>query len=447
MERILEEAAKRADAAEAYELTTLSRGVGYESNVLKRISEKEAKGVGLRVIKDGKLGHVTASKMDEPRALAEKAVALASLGEEAGFDFPGPASVPSLDLASAATESLSMEAMIETSRGAVEKLRAHDDALMVDAGCGTGMERVRLHNTAGFQGAFTKWTAGFGVSASLVEENNILHLWKPANGLAPHPDPLSLADRLIEDLEVARVNVSIPSGKYRAIITPAALADILMAFLPAVNGKAVAKGTSPLKDRLGETLFDPRFTLRDDGLHAQGVCSQPFDDEGVPVQSKPIVEKGVLKTFVADLKNAGLIGMAPGGNGSREKPLEREKTFGAAPAPAVWNVILEPGETSYETMLAETSLGLEIHNISGILLGNLINGDFSGMLEMAFKVVDGERVGRVKDVMIAGNFYSLFKDRLVDFEDRQTWTGNFGGSSGAYLLPHACVADLDAAAK
>jgi PmbA protein len=447
MEQILEAAKKKAEKAEVFSLETLTRSVSYEAGVLKRISEKESRGVGLRVIADGRLGHIATSKLDVPEKTAEKAVALAALGEKAAFTFPGPAELPSLNLSRPEAEALTVETMVETGREAVEKLRAYHPKLKVSAGYGTGFGRIRLLNTSGFEGEVEVLAVGYGAGGSLVEGDNIVQCGKSIIGLTPPADPLGLVDGVIEKLDLARKTVSFPSGKFRAILTPVALADVLMAFLPAANGKAVAKGMSPLKDKRGAQILDPRITIVDDGLHPDGVCSQPFDDEGLPIRRKTIVEKGVLKTFVNDLRSAAQLGAEPTGNGTREKPLEREKTFGAPPSPNVWNVILEPGSMAYETMLSETELGLEIHSISGILLGNLINGDFSGTLDMAFKVEKGERVGRVKNVMVAGNFYSLFKDRLIDLESKQTWTGSFGGDVGAYLLPHAYVNDLDCASK
>ncbi|MHC4600147.1 MAG: TldD/PmbA family protein, partial [Planctomycetota bacterium] len=437
MEKILEAAKKKAEAAEVFSLETLTRSVGYEAGVLKRISEKESRGVGLRVLAGGKMGHVATSKLDAPEKAAEKAVALAELGEEASFAFPGPSELPALNLMHPETEALTVDAMVETCGEAVEKLRVYHPELKVSAGYGTGSEKIRIINTSGFEGGIEVLALGFGAGGLLVEGDNIVACGKSHIGLKPPTDPMGLVDVVIEKLDLARKIVPFPSGKFRAILTPVALADILMAFLPAANGKAVAKGMSPLKDKLGVQILDPRITLVDDGLHPEGVCSQPFDDEGLPVRRKTIVEKGVLKTFITDLRSAAQLGVEPTGNGVREKPLEREKTFGAPPAPNVWNVVLEPGTLSYESMVANTELGVEIHAISGILLGNLINGDFSGTLSMAFKVEKGERVGRVKDVMVSGNFYSLFKDRLIDLESKQTWTGNFGGDVGAYLLPHA----------
>ncbi|MCU0724085.1 MAG: TldD/PmbA family protein [Planctomycetes bacterium] len=448
IERILDEAARRADAAEVFSLETLTKDVGFQSGVLQRASEKETSAASLRVIAGGKLGHIAASRLDRPAELAEKAVRLAEFGEAAGFVFAGKASgLPALPLSRPQAAGLTLEAMIEASRAAVERVLAYDPGLKVGAGYGTGWERIRIRTTGGFEGAFERTVAGFGVSGSLAEEGNLLGLGKSVQGLLPPADPVKLADQLVEDFRIARRPASIPSGRHRVILAPAAFADVLMALLPAVDGKAVAKGLSPLKAKLGETVLDPRFTLRDDGLHPDGVCSQPFDDEGVPVRAKAVVERGVLKTFLTDLKSASMLKTASTGNAAREKPLERSKAAGAPPHPEVWNVIVDAGDLSYERMLRETALGLEIHEISGILLGNLINGDFSGTLEMAFLVRNGERVGRVKDAMVAGNFYELFRNRLVAFESDREWTGMFGGGVGSFLLPRACLADVDVTSK
>ncbi|MHC5038516.1 MAG: TldD/PmbA family protein [Planctomycetota bacterium] len=447
MDRMLEEAAKRSEAAEVFLLESHTRSVGFSNSVLKRISEKESRGAGLRVIAGGKLGHVAASRFDVPEVLAEKAASQAALGEPVAFAFPGPSEIPALSLVHEKTKALTQDEMIAVSREAVDRIRAYDSGVKVDTGYGTGWERIRIRNTVGFEGAFERLGVGFGVGATLVEEGNIVHVGRTYQGIVPPPDPGKLVDGTIKDLDVARRNVAFPSGKHRAILMPSAMADILMAFLGAISGDAVAKGTSPLKGKLGQAILDEQFTLMDDGLHPEGICSQPFDDEGLPVHRKPIVKNGVLETFLTDLKSAAKLGVEPGGNGTREKPLEREKTFSAPPFPSPWNIVLEPGTLTYEQMLAETDLGLEIHVISGILLGNLINGDFSGTLELAYCIEKGERTGRVKDVMIAGNFYSLFKDRLMGLESTSTWTGNFGGDVGAFLLPKVLVADLDAASK
>ena len=99
MDAILDAAMKKADAAEVFYLSKGSRSVGFENGELKRISEKESTGVGLRVLKDGRIGHVAASKLDDPDALADRAVELAALNEPVGFGFaagmpPNEAQVP-----------------------------------------------------------------------------------------------------------------------------------------------------------------------------------------------------------------------------------------------------------------------------------------------------------------------------------------------------------------
>ena len=114
LDRIIEEAKKRAQAAECYALETHSVSVGFESNRLKRISEKESRGVGLRVIAGGKMGHIAASKLDDPALLAEKAVSLAALGEPAEFAVPGASDLPNLDMDRPSASGVTVPSMIAT---------------------------------------------------------------------------------------------------------------------------------------------------------------------------------------------------------------------------------------------------------------------------------------------------------------------------------------------
>ena len=65
----------------------------------------------------------------------------------------------------------------------------------------------------------------------------------------------------------------------------------------AFNGKAVLEGASPLRDKLGEQVFDKKLSLWDDATIAYGVGSYPLDDEGVPGQRLPLVANGVVMRF------------------------------------------------------------------------------------------------------------------------------------------------------
>jgi PmbA protein len=169
-----------------------------------------------------------------------------------------------------------------------------------------------------------------------------------------------------------------------------------------LNGKEVYKGTSPLARKVGEKLFDEKITVVDDGTIDGKFASASYDDEGMPHQRNVLVENGVLKSFIYDLKTAAQSGVKSTGNASRG--------LFNPPEPSNTNFIIQPGETSLKDMLSSIDEGILVEDVLGLGQGNIISGAFSNPLALAFKIEKGEIVGRVKDMSIAGNIYDLLKN-------------------------------------
>src|SRR3989304_4726588 len=98
MEEILALAAKAADAAEVFSLSTEETQVRFESNRLKQLQTNQSASVALRIVRNGRLGYATAAGEADPRALVAAAVETAEFGMEARFDFPGASAYPAVDL-------------------------------------------------------------------------------------------------------------------------------------------------------------------------------------------------------------------------------------------------------------------------------------------------------------------------------------------------------------
>ena len=91
IEAILESAGKRFEQAEVFEESTDSVSVTFEDNRLKEITARQTHGVGLRVIREGRIGFASTTDLREPGRLVDMAEASAHYGDEARFDFPaGP---------------------------------------------------------------------------------------------------------------------------------------------------------------------------------------------------------------------------------------------------------------------------------------------------------------------------------------------------------------------
>jgi PmbA protein len=192
----------------------------------------------------------------------------------------------------------------------------------------------------------------------------------------------------------------------------------------ALSGKAVLQGISPLGARVGEQVFDARFSLTDDALSPRRPASRPRDDECVPSRGTRLVDRGVVQRFIYDLETAARAGTASTGHGQRS-------TFGK-PVPAYTNIVLgDPRAPSPEPrapgqlgggLLGEIAEGLLVDDLIGVGQGNVIGGAFSHPVALAYRVERGEITGRVKDAAVAGNAYDLWK-RVGGFGSDARWTG------------------------
>ena len=107
------------------------------------------------------------------------------------------------------------------------------------------------------------------------------------------------------------------------------------------------------------------------------------------------------------------------------------------------NLIFAEGDTPYAEMIKSVQEGLLIYDVIGLGQGNPISGEFSVNVQLGYKIEHGEVVGRVKDVMLAGNVYDALKD-IVAIGDRAEWLSAFGGS---HFIPPIHIGSLSVVAR
>jgi PmbA protein len=214
---------------------------------------------------------------------------------------------------------------------------------------------------------------------------------------------------------MAKKKATVPSKRLPTVFTSNGVASVLLSPLVlAFSGKAVLEGASPLKDKLGEQVFDKKLSLWDDATVAYRVGSCPFDDEGVASRRLPLVTSGVVEGFLYDLQTAALAGTRSTGSGRR--------AGGAFPSPATSSLIFDKGEWPFQAMVRDMKEGLIVEGVIGAEQGNILGGDFGGNVLLGYKVEGGEIVGRVKDTMIAGNVYQVLKE-LPGIGEEVRWVG------------------------
>lgn len=157
--------------------------------------------------------------------------------------------------------------------------------------------------------------------------------------------------------------------------------------LPSFYADRVQKHESFLSDKLGQGVFSPKLTIFDDGI--KGLLSGPCDNEGVRMQRKTLIRKGVVSNFLYDAYSAQREGKKSTGNCSS---LAKRPSIGCT------NVTIAPGKKE-----VNSSDCLFVRSLSGVHTSNPVSGDFSVNIDNAFY-----RGRAVKHGMIGGNIFELF---------------------------------------
>lgn len=397
--------------------------VAFESGRLKTAAITEEAGLNLRLVTGGRVGvaGTTAAAPDIEEVVA-RARASAELGETLDLAFPPTSPLPHVPTFFDGAADASLDQLIATGQGLVERLAREGCQINVTIEREVG--ETAVGNSAGARGRYR--ATGIGVTAEVIRiaSDDVLMIYDQYVG-ADLPTDAAL-DALVASLgtrlEPALTVVSPPEGALPVVFTPAGLSAILLPLEQALSGKTVLQGSSPLAGKVGERLFDPRFSITDNPLTPDGPASRPVDDECVPSAATPLVERGVVRGFVYDLETATRAKARTTGNG-------RRGIFGK---PGIRYTNLIVGDAARRTphapvlgggLLDGIEDGLIIDDLIGVGQGNVIGGGFSHPVGLAYRVQRGEIAGRVKDAAVAGNVYELLKN-IAGFGNDGRWLGS-----------------------
>ena len=430
---ILPEVSNRADSGEIYESTVRSTPVKFTSGELDYVKSVSSKGFALRVIKDGKMGYSTTTDPNEKNELVNRAMESSDFGDQASFDFPSPRSIDKIDVYDPLVDKLSLEEMIDTGYGIIKKIEDSYPEVEVDLNISKTEREVKVKNTSGLDLSERRTLIGASISAQKVEKDDIFSCWKEITG---RRKKILETDFLVNEIQnrlrwAERVE-EIENGPKPVVFTPSGAMVLILPLIAGLNGRNKYLGTSPVCDRLGEKVFNEKFTLIDDGRIKDSVRGCSFDDEGFPTSRNHLIKKGELKGFYYDQSAAGLSGEEPTGNGFKGG-LRGGSDFQSPPesGPSCW--IVEKGEKNLGKIIKDINDGLLVDGVLGLGQGNVLSGEFSNNVSVAYRIKDGLIKGRVKNTMIAGNVYDLLREQLIGLGNNREWV------YGALKLPSLAV--------
>ena len=392
---------------------------------VETLTESQSRAVGLRVFKGQRTASTSTNDLSEASLarLVSGAVDLAGITEEDPFaglpeagEYSERRNADGLGLFFDDVYSLSAGDRIEMAR-AVEAAAMAADVRIQNSDGGTFNAATSwkgIANSRGFAGEYRKSYCSLGTTpiaqdASGMQRDGWSHAARTLHKLeTPEEVGREAAKRAVRRLGARKVKTQQATMVFDRNVSRAVIGNIF----DAVNGEAVYRHASMFADRLGEQVASSLVTVVDDGTMMlepglAGFGTLPFDGDGLPVQRKVIVDKGVLQTYVANSYTARKMKMRSTGNASR----------GLAGAPGIGsgNFYLQPGTRSLREIIGEVQSGLYVTETLGSGV-NLVTGDYSQGASGIW-IENGEFSGAVEEITIAGNLKDMYRNIVAVADD------------------------------
>jgi len=387
---------------------------------LEKLERAEGFDLGLRVIVGKRQAIVSANDRDANHGdeIVGRVLAMArSVPEDPYCGLADPAAlakrIPDLDLADPVEPT---PAVLAERAGAAEDAARAVEGVTNSEGAQASWSRHRVALVAsnGFAGGYT--TTGHAVAVAVLAGNGTAMErdddWDSAVFGADLKEATAIG-RKAGERAVRRLGArKMPTAKVPVVFDPRVSSSLLRHLSGAISGPSIARGTSFLKDRMGQPIFPRGIAIVDDPHLKRGHRSAPFDGEGVATTKHDIVADGVLQTWLLDLASARQLKLETTGHA-------RRGTSGP-PGPAPANFYLVPGVLTAQELIGEVTNGFYVTELMGMGV-NGVTGDYSRGAA-GFWIENGALTFPVSEVTVASNLKDMFLN-LTPASDLEFRTG------------------------
>jgi TldD protein len=167
------------------------------------------------------------------------------------------------------------------------------------------------------------------------------------------------------------------------------------------------------QDKWGDFKYgSPIVNLTVDATIDGGLGGYGFDDDGVPARRLELVKNGIFKNYISSRDTAAKLGVPSSGNA-------RAENWNSIPLVRMSNVNLEPGDISFEEMIATTKRGILLTENRSWSIDDLrLNFQFG--MELGYMIEDGKITGIVKNPTYTG-ITPKFWNSCDAIADKNSW--------------------------
>lgn len=406
------DAAKKAGAGAADAIAVDGRAVSIDvrDGRLEQAERAEGVEIGLRVLLGQRQACVSASDISARTIaeMAERAVTMARLAPEDPYiGLADPAQlaqgwdIAALELSDPAAEPAASDLEHDARTAEAAALAVEGVSQVQSASASYSARRLHFAATNGFSGGYARSSRSVSAVAISGEGLSMERDWAAESRTFQADLPAAdSVGRQAGERAVERANPRRPkTGAFPVLFDERISGSLIGHLLAAINGTAIARGASWLRDAMGTQVLPAGISLIEDPHRPRISGSRPFDAEGLATARRAIVADGVLQGWTLDLATARKLGLGSTASASRGTA--------SPPSPSVGNVALTQGSLGRDGLIAEMGTGLLVTSFIGATI-NPTTGDYSRGAS-GFWVENGEILYPVNECTIAGNLHEMLR--------------------------------------
>jgi len=386
---------------------TIAEGEEFSAQVrlgeVEQLKEAGSRGAGLRILIGTHTGASYTSDLS-PDGIAQMVAAAIQLAEITTEDpFAGLADddqfgfvSQNLQLYFGDVERLEPAQRIDIAKRAERAALSFDPRITNSEGAGfeSHLGHKIFANSRGFAGEYRSSSCSVSaVPVAKVDGKMERDYWfHSSRSFAGLENPESVGRRAAERTLRRLGSVKVETQRVPVIFEPRTARSVLGNIFEAVEGRSIYRQSSFLAKKLGEQIAGPNVTIIDDGTLPGLFGTSPFDSEGIPTRRTPVIDHGVLTSFLLNTYAARKLGMKSTGNASRGITGNAGVGHG--------NFYLEAGSRTAEELIASIQNGFYVTELIGSGV-NIATGDFS-QGAAGIWIRNGELAFPVSEVTVAG---------------------------------------------
>jgi PmbA protein len=404
-----------ADQAEAFTTRSRTLSLYVEDSKVKNLEEKLDVGLAIRVIHGRRIGEAssTVSSLDDIVGCSSSAIKAARVSEPDahfhGFSVGGKSTISEPPVWDEEVAFLDTEALSSKGVEIVEACIAHEGIKVPRGMIRSASIENEVANSNGMS-SLHRSTMVYLHFTSMTSRGKAGEGEETYHSTRMDMDTRAIGRSLAQGAKDSAVAVAFKGRSDAPVfIRPALLAEMFKTSVGfAVDSENVNRMRSSLAGKIGQEVTSPLLSITDDPGDPRGVLSAAHDDEGVPTRRKPLIEKGVLRSFLYDGYNASMAGEQSTGNGFRRSAQESQSIYQMPVRVSPVNMVVEAGSKGYEDLIGSFDRAIVIERMAWPEV-NPITGAFGLEVRCAHVMERGERVQTVKHAILTGNMFESLR--------------------------------------